>query len=530
MSQLQDNSTNIVSCIAASVDVEALAAITEGSEESDEYATVVDELTVFLDNAGVEYVYTVGFDGTNYYYLVDSDPEEPADIGEEIEISDSLVAAFTGVASADDEPTTDEWGTVISAFAPIYDGETIVGVAGIDISVDWINSQLAKSRIEIAGICLLMVILSIIITTIGVKSITKNFKKLNNKLIEISNGNGDLTKTLDIKTGDELEVISGNVNTFIGFIKGIISNTKMSSTSLNDNATVINDSISTANDSLNNISAVMEELSASMQETSASVSIIDSTVIETAKKADEISVKAYEENERTKAIIENASSEYEKALIDEQKASKESEMLSNLLGEQIEKSKQVQKINRLTEDILSISSQTNLLALNASIEAARAGEAGRGFAVVADEIRLLAENSAHTATEIQNVSNEIIGVVNELAEDSNMMREFVMTSTKSGYDRLIDICLKYKTDIHTFGEDMLEFAGSSKELAENIGGIRESLTAIDDATRENTVAITATTESVTELVKVFDDVTNQTEQNLEVAVNIDGDMNKFKID
>lgn len=111
-------------------------------------------------------------------------------------------------------------------------------------------------------------------------------------------------------------------------------------------------------------------------------------------------------------------------------------MIANI-DEKIEKSKAVEQIDSLTQEIIGITEQTQLLALNASIEAARAGEAGKGFAVVAQEINKLAEDSEETANQINSVSQLVITAVNELAAEAGKMADFVEQVAMKGYDELL---------------------------------------------------------------------------------------------
>lgn len=115
--------------------------------------------------------------------------------------------------------------------------------------------------------------------------------------------------------------------------------------------------------------------------------------------------------------------------------------INESLSEALENAKVVEQIGVLAESIMGITSQTNLLALNASIEAARAGEAGKGFAVVADEIRNLAEQSASTVGNIQEVTERVQTAVARLTTDAKRLLEFVggdVTESFNDFEKMAD--------------------------------------------------------------------------------------------
>src|SRR5690606_18834445 len=89
------------------------------------------------------------------------------------------------------------------------------------------------------------------------------------------------------------------------------------------------------------------------------------------------------------------------------------------------------RISDIVDFITAIAEQTNLLALNAAIEAARAGEHGKGFAVVAGEVKKLAEQSAHSASEIYKLINHIQSNSN----DSLLVMEKGKENVRVGLDQ-----------------------------------------------------------------------------------------------
>ena len=194
----------------------------------------------------------------------------------------------------------------------------------------------------------------------------------------------------------------------------------------------------------------------------------------------------------------------------------------------IANSRSVEKINELTDEILSISSQTNLLALNASIEAARAGEAGKGFAVVADEIRVLAENSKNTANNIQSISGLVTNAVEELASDANKMIEFIDSAVLADYDKFVDMANSYHDDADHMDEILQNFYGNASKLAETMAQMTEGIDGINIAVDESAQGVTMAAQSTAQLVDALVSIKSESDTNKSISEELQGEVKKFK--
>ena len=116
--------------------------------------------------------------------------------------------AWQGTAAVTEEPTVDEWGTVYSAYAPIYnsDGE-IVGIVGVDCKVSSIASSLHALLKNIVIAVIAGLILTLFFATVKARQLGHNLKSVNDAIVEVASDNGDLTQTLHIDSGDELEIL-----------------------------------------------------------------------------------------------------------------------------------------------------------------------------------------------------------------------------------------------------------------------------------------------------------------------------------
>ncbi|MCI7088185.1 MAG: methyl-accepting chemotaxis protein [Lachnobacterium sp.] len=517
--------------VADSLDANLVSEVTVGSEGTQVYQNLQGDLRKKQKACGIAFLYTLYTDGKKVYYGVDSD-EDAAKVGDEFADSYAeLESVFGGKEYIQDYIDHTEDGDLITVYKPIEDNAgKVVAILGCDYDASSIAAELQKAvdqTLQIGGICL---ILAILILTIIVSRITKGLMQVNAKIYDLVHNEGDLTQKLDVRSGDELELIAGNVNELLAYIRKIMIGISSGSMRLMSTSRKMVDHLSSADESITDVSATMQEMSAAMEETTSSLNQITEAIDEIYSSVERIAGNADAGKVSSQEMESRASGANDAAAEGQKKANIETEKMAASLNEKIAKSRSVEQIEVLTSNIIEITEQTNLLALNASIEAARAGEAGRGFAVVADEIGKLAGNSADAAAKIRQVSAEVIQAVDELAEGSQQMIEFVCNSTEEGFGGLVATSENYATDANAMRAMMEQFAQTAEELRSTMDGIRESISAVNIAVEESAKGIAGVSESSVQLTGNVNEIQSEASDNNGVAEDLATEVGRFKLE
>ncbi len=323
------------------------------------------------------------------------------------------------------------------------------------------DSTSKKSQMLLLLVIVVGTVLSLIIGVMIGKNVSGPVGKTVVMLQDIAEGDGDLTKRLDVQSSDEIGEMARNFNTFIAKVQGIVVDISVGAKTVKESAhnlsglsssmsaeaeqlSVMSNSVSAASEQMN---VNMRSIAISMEEATVNTKTIVDSSTQMRDSIAKMAQSCGEAKESTQETVE--------------KAHQANEQVLQLAGA-------AEEIGAISETIASVSDKTNLLALNATIEAARAGEAGKGFAVVANEIKELASQTAQATSEIsaklkliQKLTANTVVEIEEIS-DAIMLVDETVGSINEDIDQ-------QNTRAIAISDSILQTAEGLKEINDSIG-------------------------------------------------------------
>lgn len=412
----------------------------------------------------------------------------------------------------------------MEGFTSVLDKNVVVAQKEITKAT---NDAYYSSVVIFVVIIISVAIVMVMIQATIAKPLKVAAEYVNSILCKMEDGEADFSIRIPTKSKDEIGYLINGINMFIDKMQSILGTMQVNSKQLVNSVESMTMQIDESNSNVDNVSAVMEELTASMEEISATVGQLDEGAQGILRNATNMSDTARESSQLVAQIKENAILVEGKSKQSKIDTSQRIEEINEVLQVTIEKSKSVERIQELTNNILSIAAQTNLLALNASIEAARAGEAGAGFAVVADEIRTLADNSRTTANDIQEISSVVIQSVTSLSQKANEIIEFINEHILTEIDQFVQITGRYSNDADYLNENLSVFSQTAIELETTLQNFTDGINAINITINESTEGISNAAESTMQLVESIHEMKNRADENQDIAVQLQDEVMKY---
>lgn len=433
---------------------------------------------------------------------------------EDIDLEDRVLTDYDGVNRVflfgDTQETNWKIGMAISA----------------DDTLDVLNNAIIYT--SLAGV--IMILIAVLVSLYIGNSISKPI--LNCTKIAESISNLDFTDNIsknDLKRKDEVGTMLRSYQLLIGKLRKFVDELK---DSIKMNQEVYSKTIEKLDyllEQADNYSATTEELSAGMEEITATTS----SVSQSSNEIDEALAAFAEKVEKGANTSAEISLRAEKLNTQLAESKNETVIMYKNAKEQIEEaieaSKNVDKINILSNAILEITEQTNLLALNAAIEAARAGEAGRGFSVVADEIRKLAESSQKTVGEIKAITNTIINSVGLLVDNINNLSNFLEKNVINNYDMFVEAVEQYNEDGALLNSILSDLSANSQQLTASVSQMAISISEISKTIDESTLATQDIANKNLSVVETIAEMNQAMEDNKKVAEKLNNIISQVKL-
>lgn len=416
-------------------------------------------------------------------------------------------------------------------YEPIYnsDGSQVgflfTGMDSHDVTEIYIR-QLTSNTIFMIIITLIACVVIALVVMAIIRTIVVVIKNLD----QVANGelNFEVNSKL-MNRSDEIGNIARAVHALVVGLATIVSNIHKSTKALSVFTGEFKANFDTINNSISNVNIAVDEIANGAtnqadetQKVNSQINDMGEAITKTTENVDAL-MQSTEAMKNHNSMLDSTLNEL-LSISDRTKESIEQ------VHEQTNITNQsVMNIGNAINMITDIAGQTNLLSLNASIEAARAGEYGRGFAVVADEIRQLADQSSESAREISSIVEELIQNSNISVQTMNAVQTEIDTQydklnvTKDVFERLNQEVQHVVVAIDNISSEVEAINGVKNEV---LGSV-ESLAAIAE---ENAASTEETSAAMLELSEIVNDCSAKTQQLVDIADNLNENVNKFRVE
>jgi methyl-accepting chemotaxis protein len=354
--------------------------------------------------------------------------------------------------------------TYIQAVLPVYSESDYAGAFAILKSGALIRSNTLHVVLVLAATFAGCLVLIVPVSFFFAGTIVKPIEKVTESLKDVAQGEGDLTRRIDIGSSDEIGDLSMWFNMFIENLRhmvadiaknakemtGSVAATDEHSENIVSNASAMMDLTNATTEAASLMSKDVSSIARVMEEATGNLNIIASSTEEMTATVNEIAKNASEAKDMSTGTA--------------QKIGAASESV-------IELGKVADDIDACIESINSVSEQTKLLALNATIEAARAGEAGKGFAVVAGEIKALANQVALVTLDIKE---KIDNIKISSGRTSREMKTIV-----EAFNHMNDIITNIAGAIEEQSVTTKEIAANTTKTASGVTDVNERISGLD---------------------------------------------------
>jgi methyl-accepting chemotaxis protein len=443
---------------------------------------------IFLDDI-VKDVLNIKMTGDGYAVLISKDGSilihaDQSKISKSAtELSTDLSAAtLANIASSQQLFETQIGGTAKYVYVKPIDNSDIYLVFIVDKS----KALAPLQQLLWLAIGTLLVILMLVVplASMLVNKMLAGLRRVRDGMQEIAQGEGDLTRTIQIDGEDEIAQTAHAFNQFTARLRQMFRDLRQQTESLTVGVQQINQVL----EIIATDSKVLSDMAAS---NAATIEEITVSISHIAANADEANGLV----SNTGALSADSAKTMGEVATEVGKSANEVSDLSSLLDRL---NKRSQDISGIIQVIKEIADQTNLLALNAAIEAARAGEQGRGFAVVADEVRKLAERTGSATIEITGMIDGIRGETNAAVKNMESTLDAVQSGVSLSNEAANKIA-HIRQNMNNVVEKMSEIALATKEQQEATTQMAQSAENITNHMQQSDAALHRATDSIRQL-------------------------------